>query len=79
MQKETPQSLVQAKQKHTAIKLGLPSLDFTALKQVKEYKDWYAYSQKLENATRLLRERVEGLENERELLLLREQKTNEYI
>ena len=44
MQKETPQSLVQAKQKHTAIKLGLPSLDFTALKQVKEYKDWYAYS-----------------------------------
>ena len=73
MQKETPQSLVQAKQKHTAIKLGLPSLDFTALKQVKEYKDWYAYSQKLENATRLLRERVEGLENERELLILREQ------
>jgi len=54
------------------MKLGLPSLDFTALKQVKEYKDWYAYSQKLENATRLLREKVEGLENERELLILRE-------
>ena len=57
------------------MKLGVPSLDFTALKQVQEYKDWYAYSQKLENATRLLRERVENLENERELMRLREEKT----
>ena len=61
------------------MKLGVPSLDFTALKQVKEYKDWYAYSQKLENATRLLRERVENLENERELMKLREEKTTQYL
>jgi hypothetical protein len=64
-----------AKQKHTALKLGVPSLDFTALKQVKEYKDWYGYSQKLENAIRLLKEKVDGLENERELLILRSSKT----
>jgi SUMO ligase MMS21 Smc5/6 complex component len=47
-QSHTPKESV--KHKQTALKLGLPSLDFTALKQVKEYKDWYAYSQKLEHA-----------------------------
>lgn len=41
---ESVKSLAQAKQKHTALKLGVPSLDFTQLKQVKEYKDWYGYS-----------------------------------
>jgi len=25
-------------------KLGVPALDFSNLKQVKEYKDWYGYS-----------------------------------
>ena len=69
----------QAKQKHTALKLGVPSLDFTQLKQVKEYKDWYGYSQKLENAIRLLREKVDGLENERGLYMLRQEKTQLYM
>lgn len=45
------------------MKLGVPTLDFSNLKGVKEYKDWYAYSQKLENAIRLLREKTDGLEN----------------
>jgi hypothetical protein len=49
-------------------KLGVPTLDFSNLKTVKEYKDWYGYSQKLENAIALLREKIEGLENERELI-----------
>lgn len=41
-------------------KLGIPQLDFTNLKNVKEYKDWYGYSQKLENAIRLMREKIES-------------------
>lgn len=49
-------------------KLGVPTLDFSNLKTVKEYKDWYGYSQKLENAIALLREKIEGLENERDLV-----------
>ena len=53
----------------------MPSLDFTQLKQVKEYKDWYGYSQKLEKAITLLKEKVDGLENERELYILRLEKS----
>ena len=37
-------AITQAKQKHVALKLGVPSLDLSNLKGVKEYKDWYAYS-----------------------------------
>lgn len=37
-------SITQAKQKHVALKLGVPSLDLSTLKGVKEYKDWYGYS-----------------------------------
>ena len=55
-------------------KLGVPKLDFSNLKTVKEYKDWYGYSQKLENAIGLLREKIEGLENERDLNGLRKMK-----
>jgi hypothetical protein len=44
-------------------KLGVPSLDFTNLKSVKEYKDWFGYSKKLESAISLLREKIDGLEN----------------
>ena len=51
-----------AKQKHTINKLGIPALDLSGLKNVKEYKDWYGYSQKLENCIRLLREKTEGQE-----------------
>ena len=47
-------------------KLGIPSLDFSNLKNVKEYKDWYGYSQKLENAIRLMRERIASLEDQRD-------------
>lgn len=71
IQLQKKESIQQAKQKHTALKLGVPSLDFTQLKQVKEYKDWYGYSQKLENAIKLLREKVDGLENERKLYILK--------
>jgi hypothetical protein len=31
---------------------------------VKDYKDWYSYSKKLEDAIRLLREKVNVLEDE---------------
>jgi hypothetical protein len=44
-------------------KLGVPTLDFTNLKSVKEYKDWFGYSKKLESAISLLREKIDGLEN----------------
>ena len=36
----------------------------STLKNVKEFKDWYGYSQKLENAIRLLREKNEALEKD---------------
>ena len=47
--------------------MGIPSLDLSNLKNVKDYKDWYGYSQKLENAIRLLREKTEALENDRDI------------
>ena len=53
-----------ARQKVKIAKLGVPSLDLSTLKNVKEYKDWYGYSQKLENAIRLMREKIEAQENE---------------
>ena len=46
------------------VKLGIPSLDLSTLKNVKDYKDWYGYSQKLENAIRLLREKNDALEKD---------------
>lgn len=49
-----------ARQKNTIFKLGIPALDLSGLKNVKEYKDWYGYSQKLENCIRLLREKTEA-------------------
>jgi len=36
---------------------------------VKDYKDWYSYAKKLEDAIRLLRERIRDLENENEELV----------
>lgn len=45
-------------------KSKVPGLDFSNLKQVKDYKDWYSYSKKLEDAIRLLRERIKHLESE---------------
>ena len=33
----------------------VPGLDFSNLKHVKDYKDWYAYAKKLEDAISLLR------------------------
>ena len=56
-----------ARQKNKIAKLGVPSLDLSGLKNVKEYKDWYGYSQKLENCIRLLREKVDALEKEKDM------------
>jgi DNA repair exonuclease SbcCD ATPase subunit len=43
----------------------IPVLDFRKLKQVKAYKDWYGYAQKLEQSVKLLRTKVKKLEDER--------------
>jgi len=53
--------LSNARQKQKNLQLGIPQLDFSNLKQVQDYKDWYAYSQKLELAIKLMREKIEGL------------------
>ena len=42
----------------------MPGLDFSHLKQVKDFKDWYSYSKKLEDAIRLLREKIRDLEKD---------------
>jgi len=57
----------------------VPALDFSNLKNVKEYKDWYAYSQKLENAIQLLREKVESLENEKDAMSLKLWKSEQQV
>ena len=43
--------------------LKVPGLDFSNLKQVRDFKDWYSYSKKLEDAIRLLREKIREVEN----------------
>lgn len=40
----------------------IPVLDFKKLKQVKHYKDWYGYAQKLEYSVKLLRDKIKKLE-----------------
>ena len=40
------------------IKKKVPGLDLSNLKPVKDYKDWYGYSKKLEEAMKLLREKI---------------------
>ena len=70
-------------------KLGVPSLDFTNLKSVKEYKegqilgfkykDWFGYSKKLESAISLLREKIDGLENQQDLNVLKKMKDDQTI
>jgi len=42
--KLNPAGLSNARQKQKNMKLGIPTLDFSNLKQVKEYKDWFGYS-----------------------------------
>jgi hypothetical protein len=42
----------------------VPGLDFSNLKHVKDYKDWYAYAKKLEDALSLLRQSIKSLEDE---------------
>ena len=42
----------------------VPGLDFSNLKQVKDFKDWYSYAKKLEDAIRLLRESIQNYEKE---------------
>lgn len=56
-----------ARAKKNIVKMGIPALDLSTLKNVKDFKDWYGYSQKLENAIRLLREKAEALENEKDM------------
>ena len=46
------------KAKKKKMNMGVPELDFSNLKQIKDYKDWYSYSKKLEDAIRLLREKI---------------------
>jgi hypothetical protein len=46
----------------------VPGLDFSNLKHVKEYKDWYVYAKKLEDALSLLRKRIKDLEEENDEL-----------
>jgi hypothetical protein len=43
----------------------IPVLDFNKLKQVKAYKDWYGYAQKLEKSVKLLRTKIKKLEVDR--------------
>ena len=43
----------------------IPVLDFNKLKQVKAYKDWYGYAQKLEKSVKLLRNKIKKLEEDR--------------
>lgn len=45
-------------------KKKVPGLDFSHLKSVKDFKDWYSYAKKLEDAIRLLREKINILEKE---------------
>ena len=62
--------------------MGIPSLDLSTLKNVKEFKDWYGYSQKLENAIRLLREKNDALEKEidmKDLHIMNVEKENENL
>ena len=68
-----------ARSKKNMVKLGIPSLDLSTLKNVQDFKDWYGYSQKLENAIRLLREKNEALENDSELKTLHLNKMEKQI
>jgi hypothetical protein len=36
----------------------IPSLDLSKLRKVTEFKDWFPYTQKLENCVKFLRQRV---------------------
>ena len=74
--------LSNARQKNKIAKLGVPALDLSGLKNVKEFKDWYGYSQKLENCIALLREKVDALEKEKDmqhLQLLKQEKQIETL
>jgi hypothetical protein len=42
----------------------VPGLDFSNLKQNKDFKDWYSYAKKLEDAIKLLREKISMMEKE---------------
>ena len=50
--------------KKNLVNMGIPALDLSSLKHVKDFKDWYGYSQKLEHAIRLLREKNDALEKD---------------
>lgn len=42
----------------------MPGLDFSNLKHVKDFKDWYAYAKKLEDAIALLNLKINTLETD---------------
>ena len=52
----------------------VPGLDFSNLKHVKDYKDWYVYAKKLEDALSLLRQRIKELEEENDELTSKAEK-----
>ena len=57
----------------------IPALDFSNLRQVREYKDWYSYAKKLESAIKLLRERISDMEHSETLFADERDELNERI
>ena len=68
-----------ARSKKNIAKMGIPAIDLSTLKNVKDFKDWYGYSQKLENAIRLLREKTEALEKDGDMKELQIMKLEKQI
>lgn len=60
-------------------KKKIPALDFSNLRQVREYKDWYSYAKKLESAIKLLRERISDMEHSEVLFAEEKEEANERI
>ena len=89
-----PASLVAKKGMNMSVNIGLPkqknfqtqipskkipALDFSNLRQVREYKDWYSYAKKLESAIKLLRERISDMEHSETLFADERDELNERI
>ena len=59
-------------------KITVPELDFTKLKQVKEFKDWYSYAKKLEEVIPILRKKVKAAKAELKLVRADREKVVKY-
>ena len=60
-------------------KKKIPALDFSNLRQGREYKDWYSYAKKLESAIKLLRERISDMEHSETMHMEEKEEANERI